>query len=495
MFSMSKNRTYLAVDLGAESGRVVAGAFDGERLTLQEVHRFPNVPVRVHGRLHWDILSLFMEIKRGVAIAAKTSQDSLASMGVDTWGVDYGLIDGRGSLLGNPYHYRDSRTDGMMEEAFRRVPRREIYRQTGIQFMFFNTLFQVLSEVVHESAALGCADRLLFTPDLLNYWLTGAKVNERTIASTSQMYDPAAGDWAVSLVETMGIPSRIFGEIVPPGTKLSSLRQEIAEETGAGRLAVIAPGCHDTASAVAAVPARSDRYAYLSSGTWSLMGMESRTPVITDTSYDYGFTNEIGVCDTVRVLKNISGLWLIQESRRTWASRGEDLSYEELTGLAESAPPFTALIDPDHPSFAAPGDMPERIIDFCRRTGQKLPEGKGALVRTVLESLAFRYRFVFTRLEELAGHHLDVLHIVGGGTRNRLLNQFAANALNRTVVAGPMEATSAGNILMQMIGMGDLHSLAEGRELVRRSFASETYEPIHAAGWDRAYGDFLRITQ
>ncbi len=490
---MSARKAYLAIDLGAESGRVVAGVYDGGRLSLEEVLRFANVPVKVHARLHWDILSLLTEIKRGLALAAKKESGSLISLGVDTWGVDYGLIDGKGNLLGNPCHYRDSRTDGMMDEAFRRVPKREIYRQTGIQFMFFNTLFQVLSEVVGDSAALSCADRLLFIPDLLNYWLAGLKVNERTIASTSQMYDPNDGQWAIPLLENMGIPSRIFGEIVAPGTSLGRLLPDLAEETGAGALVVVAPGCHDTASAVAAVPAKGGDHAYLSSGTWSLMGIESPEPVITDKSFEYGFTNEIGVADTVRVLKNISGLWLVQESRRTWAAQGEDLDYETLTHLAESAAPFAALIDPDYPGFATPGDIPGRIAEFCRRTGQKPPEGKGEMIRTILESLALRYKSVLTRLEELAGHRLEPLHIVGGGARNRLLNQFAANAINRPVVTGPVEATSAGNILMQMIATGELHSLAEGRELLRRSFTSETYEPRSVADWECAYDRFARL--
>jgi rhamnulokinase len=291
----------------------------------------------------------------------------------------------------------------------------------------------------------------------------------------------------------MGIPTHILGEIVSPGTVLGPMLAEVAEETGAAGLSVVAPGCHDTASAVAAVPAESGRGAYLSSGTWSLMGVESKTPVITDRSFEYGFTNEIGVCDTVRLLKNISGLWLVQECRRTWAARGEELSYEELTGLAEKAPRFSVVIDPDHPAFARTGDMPARIGEFCRQTGQKPPADKGNIIRTALEGLAFRYRSVLSKLEELTGGRLEPLHIVGGGSKNRLLNQFAANALNRPVVAGPVEATSAGNILMQMIGTGDLASLTEGRELIRRSFETERYEPLDAESWNQAYQRFLKV--
>jgi rhamnulokinase len=490
---MGSRRVYLALDLGAESGRVVAGAFDGNGLELNEVHRFPNAPVRIQGTLYWDVLSLFAEIKRGLSIAAKKEGPSLVSLGVDTWGVDYALLDAQGRLLGNPCHYRDARTDGMMEEAFKLVPKREIYSCTGIQFMFFNTLYQVLSEVVHQTSALSSAQRLLFMPDLVNYWLTGRAVNERTIASTSQMYDPGAKAWSQPLLKKMGIPSHILGEIVPPGTVLGPLLAEVAEETGAGRISVVAPGCHDTASAVAAVPAEGGRSAYLSSGTWSLMGVETRTPVITDRSFEHSFTNEVGVCDTVRLLKNISGLWLVQECRRTWAARGEELSYEQLTNLAAEAPPFAAVIDPDHAPFARTGDMPARIDDFCRQTKQKPPAGKGIVVRTALEGLAFKYRSVLAKLEELTGGRLEPLHIVGGGSKNRLLNQFAANALNRPVVAGPVEATSAGNILMQMIGTGDLASLAQGRDLIRRSFETEKYEPVDAKSWDQAYRRFQEV--
>jgi rhamnulokinase len=361
--------------------------------------------------------------------------------------------------------------------------------------MFFNTVYQLLSEVVHQNPALAVSDRLLFTPDLLNYWLTGEKVNERTIASTSQIYDPQCRHWSKVVIEKLALPEKIFGEIISPGAVLGPLLPEVADETGVGSLKVVAPGCHDTASAVAAVPAEGTRHAYLSSGTWSLIGVESAQPIINDKSFEIGFTNEIGVCDTVRVLKNISGLWLVQESRRTWASRGEDLGYEELTKLAEEASPFASLINPDHHAFAAPGDMPARIQDFCARTGQKAPETKGSIVRTALEGLALKYRWVLTKLEALVGHRLEVLHIVGGGTRNRVLSQFTANAINRPVIAGPVEATSAGNVLLQMMGTGDLRSLAEGRELVRRSFETETFVPVDPHAWDQAYSKFVKIAE
>ncbi len=488
-----REKVYLAVDLGAESGRVMAGRFDGARLRIEEVHRFANVPVRLRGSLYWDVLYLYSEIKRGIALAARAYGSGVVSVGVDTWGVDYGLVDAGGCLLGQPVHYRDRRTDGMMDEAFRRLPKADIYAETGIQFMFFNTIYQLLSEVVAGAPALSIASRLLFIPDLLNSWLCGAGVNERTIASTSQLYDPRKKKWSRRVIGALELPDRIFGEIVDPGTALGPLLPEVAEETGAGPIQVVAPGCHDTASGVAAVPARGARHAYLSSGTWSLMGVELRDPVIDSRTLAAGFTNEIGVFDTVRLLKNISGLWLVQECKRTWASKGDDTSYNDLTALAAAAPSFAAAIDPDAPEFAPPGDMPARIQEFCRRTGQEPPAGKGALVRTALESLAFKYRLVLEQLEDLLGYRLDVLHIVGGGSRNRLLNQFTANALNRPVVTGPVEATSAGNILMQMAGTGSIASREEGRDLIRRSFETVTYEPGDVQVWEQRFGDFTRI--
>jgi rhamnulokinase len=488
-------KVYLAVDLGAESGRAMAGVYDGDRLRLEEVHRFPNTPVTVQGSLRWDVTRLFSEIKRGLRAAVEKYGADLESVGVDTWGVDYALLDAQGHLLSDPFHYRDRRTQGMMEEAFRRMPKRDIYAHTGIQFMFINSAYQLLSEVVGGSPSLTKAERLLFMPDLFGFWLSGAQVNERTITSTSQLYDPARRTWAHEVIARLGLPHRIFGDIVQAGTVLGQLRRDIPGLSVAAPVRVVAPGCHDTASAVAAVPARTDHYAYLSSGTWSLMGIESADPIITDSSFDYGFTNEVGVFDTIRLLKNISGLWLIQESRRTWAAAGADLGYEELTHKAAEARPFTALVDPDFYEFALPGDIPSRIAAYCRRTGQLVPEDRGSMVRTTLESLALKYRFVLEQLEQLAGHRMDVLHIVGGGTRNELLTRFSANAINRPVIAGPVEATSAGNVLMQMVGTGELASLAQARELVRRSFDTITHEPAEHGSWDEAYGRFKAILQ
>ena len=491
---MPRMKHYLALDLGAESGRAVVGSFDGQRLTLEEAHRFPNGPVALPDGLHWDHLRLFSEVKTGIAKAVQKHGAALASLGLDTWGVDFALLDKTGALLGNPHHYRDSRTDGVIEKACRRVKREEIFRRTGIQFMQINTLFQLYSMVLSRSPLLAPARRLLMTPDLFNYWLTGRMVNEQSIASTSQCYDPNEGDWARALLKRLKLPVRIFGKIVPPGTVIGKLRPGLAAETGARDLKVVAPGCHDTACAVAAVPAQTDSYAYLSSGTWSLMGIEAKGPAINAQSLAWNFTNEGGVCGTIRLLKNITGLWLVQECRRAWAGAGGELSYAELMRLAQHAPPFVAVLDPDYPDFAKPGQMPAKIAAYCQRTRQPVPGDKGSLVRCALEALALRYRWTFEKLEALAGRRLDVLHIVGGGTQNTLLNQMAADSVGRPVVAGPIEATAAGNVMMQMLALKDIQSLAEGRALIRRSFETRLYEPRRSREWEEAYSRFLKLT-
>ena len=490
---MADTQVFLAVDLGATSGRVIAGIYNGERLVLEEVHRFGNGAVEVDGTYRWDIDKLFSEVKTGIGKACAAHGDSVVSVGVDTWGVDYGLLSADGTLLEQPYAYRDERTNGMEEEICKRVPREEVYQATGIQFAFFNTLLQVFAAVSSGSEAVTKAERLLFTPDLINYWLTGRQVNERAIASTSQMYNPHTGTWAVDLLDRLGIPTRMLGEIVDPGTVLGELSVEVQKDTGAKALQVVAPGCHDTACAVAAVPASGDSHAYLSSGTWSIMGIEAPEPVTTPEALAAGFTNEGGVFGTTRVLKNICGLWILEECRRTWAEAGEDHSYEELMEMVRQAPAFAAVIDPDHADFAAPGDMPARIRAFCERTGQTPPADKGSVVRTALESLALKYRAVFGRLEKFMGRRLDTLHIVGGGTKNELLNQFTADALDRRVITGPVEATAAGNVMMQMVATGQLASLEEGRALVRASFETRTYEPVKTSAWDDAFVRFATV--
>jgi rhamnulokinase len=491
----SRQLGFLALDLGAESGRAMLGQFDGERLRLSEVHRFPNSPVRLPDGLHWDALRLWTEIKSGLNHAGRERGAELGGVGLDTWGVDFGLLDRHGALISNPYHYRDSRTDGMLEEAFRRVPRGEIFERTGIQFMQINSLYQLLSMAVRQSPILDVAETFLTMPDLFNYWLTGRKVCEFSIATTTQCYDPRRGDWARSLFEKLNIPPRIFPEIVSPGTVLGELSPSVAEEVGLGSLPVIAPGCHDTASAVAAVPAEGADFLYISSGTWSLVGAEVPGPVINAQSLAFDVTNEGGVCGTFRFLKNVTGLWLVQESRRTWASQGEKLSYDELTHMAAQAEPLQSVVDPDCGEFLKPGDMPDRIRACCQETGQPVPRSKGAVVRCALESLALKYRWVLERIEEILGLRLEPIHIVGGGTRNRLLNQLTADATGRPVVAGPIEATAAGNVLMQMMALGHIGSLAEGRQVVRDSFDVAVYEPKGGPEWDEAYSRFLNVLE
>jgi rhamnulokinase len=488
-----KKKAFMALDLGAESGRVVAGLFDGERLTLKEVARFPNLPVRLHDGLHWDALRLFSEMKNGLA-QAKNLGCEVASLGVDTWGVDFGLLDKQGALLGNPFHYRDSRTDGMMERAFSLVPKEEIYEQTGIQFMFLNTLYQLLSLAAANSPQLAIADKLLFTPDLFSYWFTGKKANEYTIASTSQCLNVQSRNWATPLLQRLGIPTHIFAEIVQPGAILGQLRPEIAAETGIGAANVITPGGHDTACAVAAVPAREQNFAYLSSGTWSLIGVESKQPFNNARSLECGFTNEGGVCGNILLLRNIAGLWVVQECQRAWAAQGHKYSYADLAALASRAKPLTAVLNLDDPAFLQTGDMPARIKEHCRRSGQKAPSDPGTFIRVALESLALEYRRSFEHLEELTGRQLQVLHIVGGGTQNQLLNQLAADAVGRPVLTGPIEATAAGSVLMQMLAQGYIKDLAEGRAIVTRSFETQSYEPRRAAAWDEAYEKLQKLS-
>ena len=492
---MKSSLKLLAFDLGAESGRAMLGAFDGERIQLSEVRRFPNTPTPLPNGLHWDVLNLWSEIRRGLGQAVKDTDGKLSGLGLDTWGVDFGLLDRRGNLLGNPYHYRDGRTDGMLEAAFQRVPRAEIVNRTGIQFMQLNTLYQLLAMSLHHAPELDIAATFLTMPDLLNYWLTGRKGCEFTNATTTQCFDPRRREWARPMLERLSIPTHIFPEIIPPGTVLGSLRPAVAEEVGLANLAVIAPACHDTGSAVAAVPASGSNFAWISSGTWSIMGVEVREPLINEETLACSLTNEGGVNGTYRLSKNIMGLWLVQESRRTWARQGDSYSYDELTRLAAEAKPLRSVLDPDASDFLKPGDMPERIRAYCQRTGQPAPETPGEVVRCALEGVALKYRWVLERLERLLSRRLDTLHIVGGGTQNKLLSQLAADATGRQVITGPVEATATGNLLMQAVALGKIDSIEQAREVVRRSFEVETFEPDGSScqAWDDAYAKLLKI--
>ena len=490
---MGEVQQFLAFDLGAESGRGVLGCFDGERFKLEELHRFPNGGIRVLDSLHWDVLRLWHEMKAALSICAQKSID-LRGIGIDTWGVDFALLGRGDALLGFPHHYRDSRTDGMLEAAFRRLPRATLFERSGCQFLQINTLYQLLSMIVHNSPLLDLAETFLMIPDLFNFWLTGQKVCEFTDATTTQFYDPRKRGWSKEICEALGLPSEILPEIVQPGTQLGTLLPSVAAETGLSEIPVIAPACHDTGSAVAAVPAHGEAWAYISSGTWSLMGIEIPAPIITDQALTLNFTNEGGVEGTYRFLKNIMGLWLVQECRRTWAQAGEEMSYAQMTQLAENAKSFTAVIDPDNDAFLPPGDMPSRIIDYCDRTGQTPPSGAGEILRCALESLALKYRWVLEKLEAVRGRSIDVIHIVGGGAQNQTLCQFTADATGTPVIAGPIEATAVGNIAVQAIASNLIGSIAEAREVVRRSFNVITYEPQKSVGWDEAYERFLKIT-
>ncbi|OFX17907.1 MAG: carbohydrate kinase [Armatimonadetes bacterium RBG_16_58_9] len=489
-----KNSNFLAFDFGAESGRALLGTLDGGKLHLREIHRFPNCPVWTLGHLHWDVLKLFDEVKHGLKIALDQTGGDLDGIGVDTWGVDFGLFSEDGELLGNPFHYRDERTNGMLEAVTEIVPREEIFEHTGIQFIQVNTLYQLYSMVLTGSTALKCASTLLFTPDLFNYWLTGQMTSEYSIATTSQCYDPRKGDWATEILDKLGIPTGIFQKVVQPGTTIGCLASTLARELGAGEcVPVVAPACHDTGSAVAAVPSTEECPVYISSGTWSLMGAELDKPLINENARQMGFANEGGVAGTIRFLHNIMGLWLVQECRRTWLAAGEDVSYAELARMAEASDGFVSVVDPDAGVFLTPGDMPERIRQFCRETGQNVPESKGEVVRCALDSLALRYRDTMEKLDELLEKRFDRIHIVGGGTQNTLLCQLAADATGRTVVAGPVEATAIGNVLVQAMGRGVVGSLAEVREIVRSSFEMVTYEPHPSGVIDRAYETFKHV--
>ena len=487
---MNGSLDFLAFDLGAESGRAILGRLADGRLSLTEAHRFPNGAVRVPGKagrhsLHWDTLHLWNQIEQGIAAAARDRP--LAGIGVDTWGVDFGLLNRHGRLIGNPYHYRDDRTDGMLAEAFRRVPRAEIFSQTGIQFLQLNSLYQLLSMAVSGAPELAEVETFLPMPSLFSYWLSGRAVCEFSIATTTQCYNPRLDDWAAPLLAAMDIPPGIFPEIVPTGTVLGPLQPAVAAELGVGPVPIIAPACHDTGSAVAAVPAEGGDFVWISSGTWSVMGAELAEPVITPESLAYDFTNEGGAGHTFRFCKNIMGLWVLQECRRTWANQGETRSYAEWTEMAAGASPFCAVIDVDDGDFLKPGDMPERIRAFCRRTCQTVPDEKGALVRCILEGIALKYRLLLDRLEEMLGRRLEPIHIVGGGAQSRLLSRFTADATGRTVFTGPVEATAAGNILVQAVALGHLGSLSEARSVVRNSFDVVTFEPGRQDGWDEAY--------
>jgi rhamnulokinase len=483
----------LAFDLGAESGRAVLGTLAGGRLSVHEVSRFPNTPLPLGGHIHWNAYRMLDEMKSAMREAAAAIGAPPASVGVDTWGVDFGLLAKDGTLLGLPFCYRDHRNEGAMEDYFKLVPREALYEATGIQFMPFNSLFQVYAMVRERSPLLDAASDLLFMPDLFNYLLTGMKTAEATIASTSQMLDPRTRTWIPGLFQAMGLSKRLLQDIVDPGTVLGPLSPEMAGATGLRGVPVVATAGHDTAAAVAAVPAEGEDWAYISSGTWSLVGVETKAPVITPLSLAANFTNEGGVGGTVRFLKNVTGLWLVQGCRKAWSAEGA-ASYEELARAAAGALPFAALIDPDDPSFLNPPDMPEAIAAYLRRTGQAPPGSRAAIVRSLLESLALRYRVVIEELGRTLDRPIRRIHVIGGGSRNELLCRFTADATGLPVVAGPAEATAIGNILVQAMALGLISTPADIRTIIRGSSVLRTYEPAGRAAWDGAYERFRALT-
>ncbi len=490
---------YLAVDMGASNGRHVAGQFDGQKLEPLEVHRFDNIPVRMAGRMYWDLPRLWSEICRGLAQARQQFGDRLVSVGIDTWGVDFALLGEKDELLGLPYHYRDVRTDGAMERAFEIVPRDAIFRHTGLQFIPINSLYQIFAFREAYPALFSAARSLLMMPDLFHWLLTGIKSNEWTDATTTQLFDPTRQDWSTELCRAFGIPRELFQPVSPPGTTLGPLTPEVRQETGIGSLNVVLPGTHDTASAVMSVPSSeppsdTPNWCYISSGTWSLMGVETAHPVLSEDCLALNFTNEGGVGGTTRLLKNISGLWILQECRRVWTQSGESIDWEECLRWGAEAPSHVSLINPDDPAFVAPADMPAAIADFCRRTGQPVPADRGAVVRCALESLALKYHEVLLSLEKLIGARIHTIHIVGGGSQNELLSQMAADACGREVIAGPVEATAVGNLLMQLVAAGEVASIAEARQLVKASFPVKRYEPAENESWDEAYSRFRQMT-
>jgi len=526
---MAQEKKYIAVDLGAESGRVMLGSvWHGlparentakmavPRLILEEIHRFSNGPIEENGSLRWDFDRLLSEVKAGIRKAAKKANTKIQGIGVDSWGVDFGLTGADGKLLENPYHYRDSRTNGMMEKAFELMGKRQIYESTGIQFMQLNSIYQLLAMRLANSDVLVKAKKLIFMADLFSYYLCGKAFGEYTLASTSGLMDMKTGRWSQNIFNKLSLPMEIMPDIVAPGTVVGKLFKPIADELGCGQIPVIATASHDTASAVVAVPAigqgsgvrdqgtgnkkspipdpRSpipdpSNWAYLSSGTWSLMGVEVPKAIVNDKTFQYEFTNEGGVENTIRLLKNIMGLWLVQECKRQWQRDGVELSYPELTEMAEKAKPFAAHIEVDRSGFLAPGDMPKRINDYLAQTGQKKIKSEGQMIRAILEALAFKYRLVLERLEDVTGKKIDCLHIVGGGMQNELLNQFAADATDKKVIAGLAEATAIGNILMQAKATGQIKNLAEAREIVRNSFELKEYEPQEVSLWEERYNE------
>lgn len=491
--STSNDPVYLAVDLGASGGRVLAGKVTGAGIELDELHRFPNGGLRQGRRLVWNLLGLWDQVCDGLAKAANKYGSAIKSVGVDTWGVDYVLLDGNEDVIGPCFHYRDARTGGMMDRAFERISRSEIFQETGVQFMEINTAYQLFSMRMEPSPLLDIAERFMMVPDYFHWQLSGQQTNETTNASTTQLLNAETGNWSHRVISALEIPSHIFLPPVQPGTVLGSITSDVVARTGLSpQVQVVLPATHDTGSAVLSVPAKTfaaehPDWCYISCGTWSLMGAELPRPRINDMCQMFNFTNEGGVSGSVRLLKNISGLWIVQQCRAQWQREGHDWSWEHLTQLAEQTQPMDSIIDTDDPSLVAPGNMPEAIREFCKRTGQRPPHSEGEIIRCALESLVLRYRLVLDYLEQLVGQPFKTIHMVGGGVQNRMLCQLAADACQRVVVAGPVEATALGNVMMQAIGSGELGSIDQARQLVRGTRGIAEFHPRRSSRWEEGF--------
>lgn len=481
----------IAIDLGASSGRVIASSVENGKLQLSEIHRFDNHAIELPSGLYWNIFGLYHEILTGLKQAIRTHGESIASIAIDTWGCDFGLFDKRGEIIGTPHQYRDPRFEGIADKMHDLMPEDDIFSLTGIKTNFYNSALHLLSLRLNNSPTLSQATTLLFIPDILAYWLTGIKAVERTNASTSQLLNAETGDWSEEVIKALNLPRDIFGKIVPPGTILGNLRSELASTLGRADIPFVIAPCHDTASAVAGIPLSESEPLWLSSGTWSIMGVEKKSPVRSEEALSYGFCNELGINDTVRFLKNIGGLWIIQECKRQWEREGKSHSYAELAKLSAESEPFLSFIDPDDASFSSPGDMPSKIREYCQKTNQAIPESIGAIMRTATDSLALKYRVVYERIVKLTGRSYSRLHAGGGGIQNQALCQATANSLGIEVLAGPIEATSCGNLITQMIATGELKDFTEGRDLIRNSFDFQTYTPEDTEAWNLAYQRFL----
>ena len=492
---MSQLASVLAFDLGASSGRALIGAVEGDRLTITEVHRFANDPVQVGDHLHWDILRLLYEIKQGILKARHQGFTNIQSLGIDSWAVDFGLLSQSGELIGNPYHYRDHQTQGLLEEVGSLLGKDDIFTRTGLQFQPFNTIYQLYALKKAGSPLLQHADKLLMIPDLLRYFLTGEKHTEYTNATTTQLFNPSTKQWDEHLIQSLVIPRHIFLDPVQPGTFVGTLSASVCEELDVPAIPFIAVGEHDTASAVAAVPAFNQDFAYLSCGTWSLIGTELPYPVLSEQALQWNFTNEGGINHTYRLLKNIMGLWLIQECKRVWEKEGNSVTYEQLVNLAQQAKPFQCFIDPDNAMFLSPLHMPKQIQSYCQASGQYVPETEGELFRCIMESLALKYRMALEQTEKLSNKSFPGLHMVGGGINNHTLCQFTANAIGRTVWAGPTEGSGIGNVIVQLMALKLLPSIAEARKLVRNSFPIQTYIPQDTEEWKQSYIKFCKIIE